>query len=115
MAASPGAIRIEELMNRELRRQQARQERLDKKQGKPSKQAAAQRAAGRATGEGRERRGIRTYLHEVRQELSKVAWPDRQTLTTYTFVSLIATVALTAYTAGLDLLFKRAFVDLILR
>ncbi len=103
-------------MNRELRRQQARQERLEKKQGKqPSRQAAAQRAAGKAVGEGREKRGIRTYLHEVRQELAKVAWPDRQTLTTYTAVSLIATVALTAYTAGLDFVFKRAFVDLILR
>jgi preprotein translocase subunit SecE len=102
-------------MNRELRRQQARQERLDKKQGKPGRQAAAQRAAGKTVGEGRERRGIRTYLHEVRQELAKVAWPDRHTLTTYTAVSLIATVSLTAYTSGLDFLFKRAFVDLILR
>jgi preprotein translocase subunit SecE len=102
-------------MNRELRRQQARQERLDKKQGKPGKQAAAQRAAGKAVGEGKERRGIRTYLHEVRQELAKVAWPDRHTLTTYTAVSLLATVALTAYTSGLDFVFKTAFVDLILR
>lgn len=102
-------------MNRELRRQQARQERLDKKQGKPGKQAAAQRAAGKAVGEGKERRGIRTYLHEVRQELSKVAWPDRHTLTTYTAVSLLATIALTAYTSGLDFMFKTAFVDLILR
>ncbi|MBT8201887.1 MAG: preprotein translocase subunit SecE [Acidimicrobiia bacterium] len=102
-------------MNRELRRQQARQERLDKKQGKPGRQAAAQRAAGKAVGEGKERRGLRTYLHEVRQELSKVAWPDRQTLTTYTAVSLIATIALTAYTAGLDFIFKQAFVDLILQ
>jgi preprotein translocase subunit SecE len=102
-------------MNRELRRQQARQERLDKKQGKPGKQAAAQRAAGKAVGEGKERRGIRTYLHEVRQELAKVAWPDRHTLTTYTAVSLLATIALTAYTSGLDFVFKTAFVDLILR
>jgi preprotein translocase subunit SecE len=102
-------------MNRELRRQQARQERLDKKQGKPGKQAAAQRAAGKAVGEGKERRGIRTYLHEVRQELAKVAWPDRHTLTTYTAVSLLATIALTAYTSGLDFLFKTAFVDLILK
>ena len=101
-------------MNRELRRQQARQERLDKKKGATGKQAAAQRAATRATGEGRERRGVRQYLHEVRQELAKVAWPDRQTLVTYTLVSLIATVALTAYTAGLDFVFKRAFVDFLL-
>jgi len=103
-------------MNRELRRQQARAERLEKKQGKqPSRQAAAQRAAGSAVGEGRERRSIRTYLHEVRQELAKVAWPDRQTLTTYTAVSLITTVALTAYTSGLDYVFNTAFVDLILK
>jgi preprotein translocase subunit SecE len=101
-------------MNRELRRQQARQERLDKKQGKPTRQAQAQRAAGKGTGETKERRGIRTYLHEVRQELAKVAWPDRQTLTTYTIVSLITTVALTGYTAGLDFVFKRTFIDLIL-
>ncbi len=101
-------------MNRELRRQQARQERLDKKQAKPSRQAAAQRVAGKAVGEGRERRSIRTYLHEVRQELAKVAWPDRRTLTTYTAVSLIATVALTGYTAGLDFIFKNAFVDFLL-
>ena len=101
-------------MNRELRRQQARQERLDKKQGKPGRQAQAQRAAGKATGEGKERRGLRTYLHEVRQELAKVAWPDRHTLMTYTVVSLITTAVLTGYTAGLDYVFKKAFIDLIL-
>ena len=104
-------------MNRELRRQQARQERLDKKKGGAvsSRQQAAQRAAGKTAPDSTERRGIRQYLREVRQELAKVAWPDRQTLTTYTAVSLIATVALTAYTALLDFSFKQAFVDFILR
>ena len=105
-------------MNRELRRQQARQERLDKKKGgaASSRQQAAQRVAGSKTApDSTERRGLRQYLREVRQELSKVAWPDRQTLTTYTAVSLIATVALTAYTAFLDIAFKQTFVDFILR
>ena len=103
-------------MNRELRRQQARQERLDKKKGAAtSRQQAAQRAAGKTTPDSTERRGFWQYLREVRQELAKVAWPDRQTLTTYTAVSLIATVALTAYTALLDFSFKQAFVDFILR
>lgn len=104
-------------MNRELRRAQARQERLDKKKGgaAASRQQAAQRAAGKGASESTERRGFRQYLREVRQELAKVAWPDRQTLTTYTAVSLIATIALTGYTAGLDLVFKQSFVDFILR
>ena len=103
-------------MNRELRRAQARQERLDKKKGgTTSRQQAAQRAAGKGAPEATERRGFRQYLREVRQELAKVNWPDRQTLTTYTAVSLIATVALTAYTALLDLAFKQSFVDFILR
>ncbi len=103
-------------MNRELRRQQARQERLDKKKGGPSsRQQAAQRAATKTAPEAGERRGIRQYLREVRQELAKVAWPDRQTLVTYTTVSLIATVALTLYTWGLDFAFRQAFVDFILR
>ena len=103
-------------MNRELRRQQARQERLDKKTGgNTSRQQAAQRVAAKTAPDSTERRGFRQYLREVRQELAKVAWPDRQTLTTYTAVSLIATVALTAYTALLDFAFKQAFVDFILR
>jgi len=103
-------------MNRELRRQQARQERLDKKKGAvTSRQQAAQRAADKTAPESAERRGLRQYLREVRQELAKVAWPDRQTLTTYTAVSLIFTVALTAYTTILDFAFKQAFVDFILR
>ena len=104
-------------MNRELRRAQARQERLDKKKGgaTTSRQQAAQRGAGKGAPESTERRGLRQYLREVRQELAKVAWPDRQTLTTYTAVSLIATVSLTAYTSLLDLAFKRSFVDFILR
>lgn len=103
-------------MNRELRRQQARQERLDKKKGGSTRQAAAQRAATRvATEERKEKRGVRTYLHEVRQELAKVAWPDRQTLLTYTAVSLIATIALTLYTAGLDFGFRQIFIEFLLR
>jgi preprotein translocase subunit SecE len=104
-------------MNRELRRQQARQERLEKKKGTTGRQAAAQRAATRATRapeEQKERRGVRTYLHEVRQELSKVSWPDRPTLLTYTAVSLIATVALTLYTAGSDFIFRQFFIEFLL-
>ena len=94
-------------MNRELRRLQEREERRQKKEGKRTP-AVQQRA------EKRERTGIRQFLREVREELGKVQWPTRQTLITYTIVSLITTLAVTAYVSALDFGFNALILRLLL-
>ena len=94
-------------MNRELRRLQEREERLQKKEGRRTPAAARQ--------ERRQRVGVRQFMREVRQELNKVAWPDRTTLFTYVVVAIITTGVLTLYTTGLDFVFNKTFIDLLLR
>jgi preprotein translocase subunit SecE len=102
-------------MNREQRRLQEREERRQEaeRSPRPSATARAQQAAARV--EKKERTPFRLYLREVRQEMSKVAWPDRRTLVTYTIISLITTVFFTGLTAGLDFLFKTGIVEILTR
>jgi len=102
-------------MNREQRRLQEREERRQESERspRPSATARAQQAAARA--ERRERTSFKQYLREVRQEMGKVAWPDRRTLATYTIVSLITTVFFTGLTAGLDFIFKTGIVEILTR
>ena len=45
---------------------------------------------------------LRQFLTEVRQELSKVNWPTRRVLVTYSIVVLMAVVALGAFVFALD-------------
>jgi preprotein translocase subunit SecE len=61
----------------------------------------------------RERVSFRQFLREVRQELKKVAWPTREETVTYTVVVLIVTLFTTAYTFGLDFLFKQGVLELL--
>lgn len=103
-------------MNREQRRLQEKEERRQEAAGRPARPSAsarAQQAAARA--ERRERTPFRQYIREVRQEMSKVAWPDRRTLLTYTIVSLITTIFFTGLTAGLDFVFKTGVVEILNR
>ncbi|NND12635.1 MAG: preprotein translocase subunit SecE [Acidimicrobiia bacterium] len=103
-------------MNREQRRLQQREERRQEAGGqtaRPTATARAQQAAARV--EKRERTSFKQYLREVRQEMGKVAWPDRRTLLTYTVVSLITTVFFTALTSGLDFVFKTGVVEILNR
>ncbi len=52
------------------------------------------------------------YVHEVRAELRKVAWPTREELINYSIVTLLAVVFLTALIFGLDYVFAKAVLFL---
>jgi len=101
-------------MNRQIRRLQEREERLQKKTGVAPKTAAAKPAAVprrvRAP-----RASVPQFLREVKGELAKVGWPARQTLITYTMVSLIAISVLTAVAATLDGGFQYLFYKVLLK
>ena len=47
-------------------------------------------------------RNLGQFLTEVRQELSKVVWPTRKVVATYSMVVLIAVVVLGAIVFALD-------------
>jgi preprotein translocase subunit SecE len=100
-------------MNRQMKRMQERQERAQKRAGagRPSAPSAATRRA--ATQEKRKRTGARQFLREVRQELSKVAWPTRRELISYSIVVLVTITVLTAFVFGLDSIFTRFVFDVL--
>jgi preprotein translocase SecE subunit len=52
--------------------------------------------------------GIRQYLTEAWSELKKVAWPTRQTVVNLTLIVIAVSVAVGAYIAVLDTLFRDA-------
>ena len=97
-------------MNREMRRLQAKEvERAKKKRGDASRQSKKskkdqdlnffQRAS--------------KYFREVRQELKKVAWPDREELTTYTIVVFTMTTVLTVLVFGMDWVFSKMVINIL--
>jgi len=86
--------------NRQIRRITEKEERRSKGK-RPDKRA------------GKERASLRQFLGEVRQELSRVAWPSRRELFTFTVVVLITTTALTLIVFGFDVIFKILVLDLI--
>ncbi|MCH7584897.1 MAG: preprotein translocase subunit SecE [Acidobacteria bacterium] len=90
-------------MNRELRRLQEKEE----------KRARDRRGAKTQARRNRERVGLRQFVSEVRTELKRVAWPSRREVITFTAVTLITSVFVTAYTFGLDLTLKRAVLELL--
>ena len=101
-------------MNRQMKRMQERQERAQKRAGagRPSPaQAAATRRA--AVPERHKRTGAVQFLKEVRVELSKVDWPSRRELVSYTVVVLVTITVLTAYVFGLDSAFTRLVFDVL--
>lgn len=100
-------------MNRQIRRLQEREERLQKKAGVAPKAAAAAAATPRRVRA--PRASVPQFLREVRGELAKVGWPARQTLITYTLVSLIAIAVLTGVAAGFDAGFQYLFYKVLLK
>jgi preprotein translocase subunit SecE len=46
-----------------------------------------------------------TFLKEVKMEVKKINWPDRQKTTRYTIVVLGISLAVALYLGGLDFLF----------
>ena len=53
------------------------------------------------------------YGREVRSELRRVKWPTRSEVINYTIVVTITVIILTAFIAGLDLLFGEGVIRLL--
>ena len=85
-------------LNREQKRQLRKMGALDE-QGKP---ARAQRQQPKKK---TDRVGPRQYLREVRDEMRKVAWPQRPEVTRYSIIVIITVIVYTALVGGLDYLF----------
>lgn len=108
-------------MNREMRRLQEAEERRRKKAEESGPSRAQRRAAAmqaRVQGAGERRsigRRIAEYLHEVRVELRKVTWPNREQMIAFTTVTVVTTVILTAVVFGLDVVAKQAVIWLVER
>ncbi len=106
-------------MNREMRRLQEAEERRRKKENEsqtPAQRRAAAMAA-KAQAPAVERkpfiRRIREYFHEVRQEMRKVTWPNREQMITFTTIVLITTTVLTLVIFGFDVLAKESVIRLL--
>ncbi|MGA0879469.1 MAG: preprotein translocase subunit SecE [Ilumatobacteraceae bacterium] len=84
-------------LNREQKPQLKKTGALDEK-GNPTRQARPTRAR-------EERTGPTKYLREVREEMSKVAWPKWPEIRRYSLVVLATIVVFTAVIGGADTLF----------
>ena len=93
-------------MNREMRRMAEREERLAKKADRNFSRHDNSEKLSRI-------RKITNYLVEVRIELKKVNWPSSDLLTSYTVVTLITLVSVTAIIFGLDFGFKQGLINLL--
>jgi preprotein translocase subunit SecE len=82
-------------LNREQKRMLKRQGALDER-GMP---ARTPRQAPTAT---RQRVSPAQYLREVRDEMRKVAWPNRPEVIRYSLIVMVTVVVYTAYVGGID-------------
>ncbi|MGI8516413.1 MAG: preprotein translocase subunit SecE [Acidimicrobiia bacterium] len=104
-------------MNREMRRLMEREERIQKGEDGQRRRPAA---GGGTKGPGAPERKpllirLTTFLHEVRQELRKVNWPNREQMVVFVTVVLIVTVVLTLVIFALDVTMKEAVFQLLER
>lgn len=83
----------------DLNREQKRQL---KKMGALDDQGKMQRAPKPQPKKKQDRVGPRQYLREVRDEMRKVAWPNKPTVTRYSIVVLVTVVVYTSLVGGLD-------------
>lgn len=58
---------------------------------------------------------IGKFFRQVRAELKKVNWPDREELTSYTTVVIITVIALIAFIGVIDLLLTQLITPLIMK
>jgi preprotein translocase subunit SecE len=58
-----------------------------------------------------EKAGLAQFLREVRSELRKVAWPDRQEVTSYSIVVLVTSFVLIMIVWGMDFVIREAVVN----
>ena len=101
-------------MNRQMKRMQERQERRAKASVSERREAATtstRRSA--APTEKKKRTGVRKFLKEVRQELSKVDWPSRRELISYTVVVLVTVIVMTSLVFGLDFVFSKLIFNVL--
>jgi preprotein translocase subunit SecE len=97
-------------LNREMRRLQAKEEeRAKKKRGDASRQPKKSKKNQDLNFFQRTQK----YFREVRQELKKVAWPDREELMTYTIVVFSMTTVLTVLVFGMDWLFSKMVINIL--
>ncbi|ABG05112.1 protein translocase subunit secE/sec61 gamma [Rubrobacter xylanophilus DSM 9941] len=72
--------------------------------------STATRGAGKKSGRKAQRQGrlagAKRFVREVRAELGRVTWPDREQLQQSTAVVLIIVLLLTAYIAAWDFVFQ---------
>lgn len=99
-------------MNREMRRLQAREERRNKK-GEENKKTPGRQAPQKKDESLNFFQRVAKFLREVRVELSRVSWPTRQQMIAFTTVTLITTVALTAFIFLIDLGFRQGVFSLL--
>lgn len=101
-------------MNRESKRNQSREERrLARSEGEAEVAVPDERTSQRdEVDTKRKRTSPAQFLREVRGELKKVAWPNRQEVTSYTLVVLVTTAILTTIVFGLDWVIGKAVINL---
>jgi preprotein translocase subunit SecE len=59
----------------------------------------------------RRRTPLFQFLREVRAELRRVNWPDRQQIVSYTVVVLVITLVLTSFVWGVDEGIRRIVIN----
>ena len=94
-------------MNRQQKRMMQKQGEIDA-DGEPIRARKQPNSGGPA----HERVGPVQFLHEVRGELRKVAWPTREETINYSIVVLITIVILGAMIYGADWLFSTFILEL---
>lgn len=90
-------------MNRETKRIMKKQQAQAERERVRNAPITGAKREDRAT-EGRLRRWAR-FFREVRYELKKVSWPNRNEIVTYTVVVVVTVTVLTALVFALDLAF----------
>jgi preprotein translocase subunit SecE len=61
----------------------------------------------------RERTPLPEFLREVRAELRRVNWPNRQQIVSYTIVVLVVTLFVTTFTWGADEGIRRIVLNML--
>jgi len=103
-------------MNREMRRLLEREERLQKGEDGQRRRPGTPVKAGAPVPERKPVwTRLMTFLHEVRQELRKVNWPNREQMIVFVTVVLIVTVVLTLVIFAFDVTMKEAVFRLLER
>jgi len=98
-----------------MRRLMEREERRQKNQEKGARRTPGA-VARQQTGERKPLwQRIRSYFHEVRQELRRVSWPTRDQMIAFSTVTIITTVALTAVVFGFDVVMKEIVLFVVQR